>query len=273
MKLPVPILIDGNKFTDAKIGEASAGVLAAARREAESGDDYTALLEWDVGVVREFSGDGMSVDVTADIRRILRFAPFETVHAIACYGMAETKGDDSIPGEYQCPKCGRVLRLSKREIDGEIEDMTDHLKAMEFSICDNPEDGISITLQKPVELTRKDTGEVIETVESIVMEWPTLAMLIRCHQRNPDDENAMQFSTFAEATRSVNGKPVDANWRMSRGDLIYKRMSVRDLATLSDAMKKHSINMKKERVCMKCKTHWDAEVDLRGFFASGLSSA
>jgi len=271
MKLPVPVLADGKVFTDVKIGEASAGTLASARREADAGAEYSALLEWCVGVAREISGDGDTVTDPQEIKRLIKFMPFESVYAVACYGMAETKGDDSIPGEYQCPKCGRIVRLEKSNVDGEEIDDTDHLRTLKYGICSNPESGISLSLSRPIEIPRKDTGEIIETIESIVMDWPTLGQCIRAHQKNPDNESAMMFAVYADAIRLVNGKKIDSSWRASFGDLAFSRMMVRDQAALVASMKKYSIQSKVSRACMKCKTRWDAEVDLRGFFSSGLT--
>ena len=272
MKLPIAIEADGKLFTNADIGGASAGVLAEARREATAGASYTAILEWSAGVVRAFTGPDGDVTEKADIRRLIRQAPFETVHAIACYGMAATKGDDSIEGEYACPKCGTIVKATKRVVDGTEEDFSDHLGALEYGVLENPADGISIVLDEPVEITRKDTGEVIETIETIIMNWPTLGTAIRCHQRAPDDDSALQFAIYAESTRSVNGKTVDQNWRATRGDMVYRKMSVRDQAKITAAMKRYSIEVKKERVCIKCKNRWEAEIDLRNFFESGLMS-
>jgi len=270
MKLPIAIEIDGEFITGAKTGEASAGVLAAARKEAESGDEYSGILEWCAGVIKEFPGHDAS---PSEIKRILRAAPFETAHAIACFGMAETKGDDSIQGEYRCPKCGQIVKCDKREIDGEIDDRSDHLFSLEYETLDDPSKGITISLDKPVEIKRKDTGDVVESVDSFIMGWPTLGQCIKAHQRHPDDADAMQRAVYAEALQRVNGRPVDANWKTSFGDFLFKKMSVRDNAKINAEMKRYSINMTKERVCMKCKNHFEAEIDLRSFFASGLTSA
>lgn len=271
MRLPIAIEADGRLFTDAEIGGASAGVLAETRREAEAGSYYAAMLEWSAGVVRAFTGEGEAVTDRAEIRRFLRLAPFETVYALACFGMAATKGDDSIEGEYACPKCGTIVRATKRIVDGVEEDLSDHLEALGYETLSGASE-IAITLDSPVEITRKDTGEVVETVESLVMSWPTLGTAIKCHQRSPDNESALQFAIYAESTKSVNGKAVDSNWRSTRGDMVYKKMSVRDLAKITSAMKRYSIEVKKERVCMKCKNRWSAEVDLRNFFVSGLTN-
>jgi hypothetical protein len=269
MKLPVGVELDGSVYTDAKVGRAESLVIAKTTEEAERGNPYSAILEWNVGITESLSGDSGTIE-SADIRRALRFMPFESSFALACYGMAETKKDDSVSGEYECPKCGSIVSCMKGEEDGVPYDETDHLYDLDIETLDDPRDGISLSLQYPVDLKRRDSGEVIETVESFVMDWPTLDQCIRAHQKCPDAEMRMQFALYSSALRSINGKPADASWKATYGTRLFEKMDAADMASLNDMMKRYSINVSRERICMKCKTHWDAPIDLNGFFASGL---
>lgn len=270
MKLPIGVELDGSVYTEAKIGRAESLVIAKTTEEAERGNPYSAILEWNVGITESLSGDSGTVE-GADIRRALRFMPFESAFALACYGMAETKKDDSVSGEYACPKCGSIVKTERGENDGIEFDDTDHLYALDIETLDDPKDGVSISLEYPVELKRRDSGEVIETIESFVMDWPTLDQCIRAHQRIPDAEMRMQMALYSSALRSINGKPIGATWKSTFGIRLFEKMDANDMATLNDEMKRYSINVTRERICMKCKTHFDAPIDLNGFFASGLN--
>jgi len=270
MRLPIPVQVDGKVFTDVKVKEANAGVVADTRREAESGAIYSSLLVWCVGVVEEISSEDETITDLSEIKRIVRMMPFESAYALACYGMAETKGDDSIPGVYECPKCKATVRAEKYEEDGEEIDNTDHLKLIEYEVCDRPQDGISISLDKPVEIKRRDNGEVQETIESISMDYPTIGQCIRAHQKTPDDDSKMQFVLYADSVKLVNGQKPNPNWKTSYGDITFSRMSMRDLSKITDALKKYAIDTRVERVCLKCHNRWKADIDLNGFFGSGL---
>lgn len=270
MKLPVGVELDGSVYTEAKIQRAESLVIAKTTEEAQRGNPYSAILEWNAGITESLSGDAGTIE-GAEIRRALRFMPFESSFALACYGMAETKKDDSVSGEYECPKCGSIVKAERGENDGVEFDDTDHLHSLDVETLDDPKEGISLSLSYPVELKRRDNGEIIETVESFVMDWPTLDQAIRAHQKCPDAEMRMQFALYSSALRSINGKPVDGTWKSAFGTRLFEKMDASDTAELNEIMKRYSINVSKERICMKCKTHFDAPIDLNGFFASGLS--
>lgn len=270
MKLPIPIQADGSLYTDVKVRDAEAITLARTREEADGGDVYGAILEWNAGISAEISGPDVSATEPQEIRRLIRFMPFESAYALACAGMAATKGDDSIQGVYACPKCGREIRCERGERDGDEFDDCDHLNAIDFPMLADPSAGISIELSSPVELKRKDSGEILDTIENLTMEWPTLAMCMKAHKRYPDNDGQMQLALYADAIREANGKTRDGSWKSVMGITVFEHMKLKDLEKITSAMKKYSINVEVERVCMKCKTRWKAPLDLNGFFASGL---
>lgn len=270
MKLPIPLRADGRLYTEVELTEATAGTVASTRAEAERGASYQALLEWCSGVVRTVTGPDGDVSDRADVRRLVRLMPFESVMVIACMGMAKTKGDDSVPGAYECPQCGQQVIVGKYQEDGEEVDTSDHLGAIDYQVAEDPDDGISFTPSRPVEIMRRD-GDVAEVIESVALNWPTLGMCIRAQQRHADDDSKLQSAVYAEALRAVNAKPVTAAWRSTYGDLIFQRMLVRDSIALNREMKRYSLQTSVERVCMKCRKRWSSEIDLRGFFASGLT--
>jgi len=270
MNLPIPVLLDGKKFSEVKIVPATAGIVADTRREVENGALYTALLVWCCGVIETLDGADGSIEDKAEIRRAVRVMPFESAFAVACYGMAETKGDDSIPGDYACPKCGHQVHAQRGEIDGEPFDDTDHLKDLPTPVCSDPEDGIEIILEDPVQIVRRDNNEVVVSVESLILDRPTLGQCIRLHAKYPDDDAKMQFAVYADSLRSVNGTGVNSAWKGAYGELVFNKMKMRDLEKINDALSEYRIDTRKERVCLKCHNRWEASVDLNGFFGSGL---
>lgn len=271
MRLPIPVQMDGGLLMEAKMKQATAEVLAAARREAEAGEYYAAILEWCAGVTQELTGpEGAIVTSKDEIRRATRAMPFVSAWAVACFGMAETKGSDAIPGSYKCPKCGKVIEVGPHEKDGERWDDSDRLSSIEYKCLDDPSVGVQYELTSPVEILRKDTGAVVASIGSISMSYPTLGQCIRAQQAYPDDESMLMFAVYAESLTHVDGKKVEPAWRSSYGKLVFSRMTARDINALSAALNEYSMSVKVERACPKCKNRWEAELDLSGFFASGL---
>jgi hypothetical protein len=66
--------------------------------------------------------------------------------------------------------------------------------------------------------------------------------------------------------------PRDRAWKEAMGVRVFEKMDAIDTAKITDAMKRYSINVSKERVCLKCHHHWDAPLDFGNFFASGLGN-
>ena len=272
MRLPIPVQMDGGLLTDVKVGEVRVDASTAAMREASAGAYYMAVLEWCAGAAEEMSGpNGESASTREEVRRAVRAMPFASAWGLACYGMAATKGSDAIPGSYPCPKCGSVVTMGPKEEDGDAYDDSDRLYAIDYDVCDDPASGVTYQLSKPVEIVRKDTGEVVERVESLSLSWPTLGQCIRAQQRYPDDEGKLTLAVYADSIVAVNGKQATPQWKASYGDLTLSRMTTGDLTGLSSALGRYSIGRKVERACMKCKNRWEAELDLSGFFASGLA--
>lgn len=271
MRLPIPVEVDGEIYTDAKIGRAESLAVAKTTDEAKRGDIYSAILEWCAGVLEELSGDA-GIITGADLRRSLRAMPFESAYAIAMHGMAVTKKDDSISGSYPCPKCQTQVTAETKEIDGEIIDDADHLYTLDIGTLDTPKDGLAIELKYPVILKKRESEEVIEEVTSLVMEWPTLGQCIRAYQRCPDSDMRMQFLLYADALRSVNGTERNRAWKEAAGVRIFEKMDAKDTAQITAMMKQYSVNVSKERVCIKCHHRWEAPLDFGNFFASGLGN-
>lgn len=272
MRLPIPVHLDGRVVTDVKLKEATAEVIAATRREVDSGAQYSAMLEWCAGVTSEMTGpDGVLVSSRDEVRRATRAMAFESAWAVACFGMAETRGSDSVPGAYKCPSCGNVVLVGRSEQDGEEVDTSDHLSLIDYEVCE-ADAGPSVTadLDTPVEIFRRDTSEVVERVESVTLSYPTMGQCIRAQQKCPDDASGLMFLVYAECLSAVNGRKVEPNWRTAYGEITFKRMTARDLNRVTGLMKRYSISHKVERACMRCKTRWEADLDLSGFFASGL---
>jgi len=255
-RLPMPSVVDGESYGEARIREASAESVAAVSRDLARGAIYDALLTWCSEVVESFASEGAEVSDKVGVRRITRALPFRSAYALAMMGMAETKGDDEISGRYACPGCGV-------QVEG-----TERLLELETDYSDNAI--FEVVLDSPVELIDKKTGEVAVAIESVTMRHPTLDDCIRAHKAHPDDDIEMQLAAYAEAIEAVNGQSQGAAWKATFGFVAFKKMKLRDIRKIGDAAGDYGIQTARERVCPKCFRRWEAEMDLNDFFASGL---
>lgn len=250
MKLPIAIHHNGSIYSTAEVKEATAGDIAKVKKVGENGDIYSAFLTF-ACVTCQSVGDE---DSPEEIKNILKFAPFETVYAIAVLGMAKTRGVNSIEGRYKC-SCGNIV-----EHTGEFADMLFDLE------CETTEDEfVEITLPQSVEIKNAKTGDTIEKIETLCMKYAVVNDLIKAFRKYPDSESNMQFEVYKNSIVRVNGNEIDDTWRSSFGDMIFQKMSYNTINYISKELSKHSFG-EVDCVCMKCKKRWKAKVDLTNFF-------
>ena len=251
MILPIAIHCNGDIFTNAEVREATASDIAKVRKIGENGDVYSAFLAWACATCQSID----DVEDENEIKNILKQSPFETVFAIAIWGMAKTKDVDIVEGSYICPNCG-----TKVDHTGEFADSI-------FALgTESTEDyGVDIKLKNPVEIKNSKTGEIIEKIEHINMRYAIMDDLIKAFRKYPDDDAKMQFEVYKNSLMSVNGKDVDTKWRNSFGDLVFQKMKFGTINEVTKELSEYSYGSV-ECVCMKCKSRWKTKLDLTNFF-------
>lgn len=249
------------------VREPTAGDIANAKREADRGDAYSAMVEWCAGCIESLSGDGEIIS-RVDVRRAARALPFTSAMALAVAAKAEMDGDDGVSSVEECPYCGARDRRDRREADGEVIDSRDHV--LELPVRCLP-DGAGLTvsydLQVPIEVTRRDTGEVAASVRSVTVRYPTLG---DCSRASKADGAEAQLAILAEALEEVDGEPVSAAWKSTFGRAAFRQMKARDVNALSALLREYGMDPRVTRTCRSCGMEWDSEVNVMGFFASGL---
>lgn len=241
--MKLPIRIDG--IEDVELREMSGADIAEVKKLADNGDIYTSFLAFAVGCTKSL-GD---IEDKAQIREMYRKATFDTVYAVAVFGMALTRGVFKIEGQYKC-KCGAIV-----DHTGEF---ADSLPTYE---CRDPED---VSVECNVEILDKRNGDKIFSAKTLTLRLPTVGDLINSYRKFPDDESEMQFETYKKCIQTVDGKPFSDKDKMAYGDLIFKKMAFSELSAVSRALSKSF--GKTECVCMKCKRRWSADLDLARFF-------
>lgn len=252
MKLPIAIHYDGEIYTNAELKEALAMDIAKVKKIGEDGDIYSAFLAFAIATCQSID----NVEDENEIKKILKFAPFETVYAIAVWGMAKTRGITKVEGNYKC-SCGKYV-----EHIGEFAD-----DLFELGYDTTEEEYVTVDLPQTVEIKNAKTGEVLESVERMTIKYAILDDLIKAFHRYPDDDAKLQFEVYKNSIVAVNDKEVDAKWRASFGDLVFQKMSFSTINFITKALSQHSFG-EVECVCMKCKKRWKTKLDLTNFFDS-----
>jgi len=271
MLLPIPIRLDGKVYDVVDIKQPTARDVANARMEVDRGDAHLAMMEWAIGCVREIQTlTGEAISELKDIRRAMRVCPYQSAIIISAYGRVEMTKDDGIESSSKCPKCGRKNIFSQRDIDGEIVDRRDHLKSLGVIYVQNAEP-FDFPLEYPITIIRetKDGRDDLE-VQSITMNWPTLADCSKGYASAKAEPAFAENYTYANALVSVNGEEVSASFKATYGRLIFDKMLASDVMRLSDKMLSVGIESNVTRVCEHCGDSWDEQVNVMGFFASGL---
>lgn len=238
--MKLPYRIDG--IEDVELREMSGADLAEVRRLADNGDIYSSFLSFATSCTKSLGG----VEDRSQIREMYRNATFDTVYAVAVFGMALTRGVFKIEGMYKC-KCGAVV--------DHTGDFSDPLPTYES------EDANNITVDAHVSISDKKSGDVVLSTEKLTMRLPVMDDLIKAYRKYPDDESQMQFEVYKNCLVAVDGNPYKET---GYGDLIFKKMSYGELAAVSKALNRSF--GKTECVCMKCKRRWKADLDLGRFF-------
>lgn len=246
MKLPIRIRVDGEQIEDVELREMSGADIAEVKKVGMNGDIYSAFLTFAVSCTKSLG------DITDKklITEAYKNAPFDTVYAVAIFGMALTRGIDKVEGMYKC-KCGSII-----DHTGEFADPLPIYESI-----DN--ENIEFACQK-IEICNTKTQETVFSVEKLLMKRPTVDDLIKAFHKYPDDSTTMQFELYKNCILEVDGREISSKDKSNYGDMIFRKMSFSDLSNLNKAM---SLSFGKvECVCMKCKRRWVTDLDLTNFF-------
>jgi hypothetical protein len=261
MILPVSFTYDGEIIDRFEVKSALAEDIADTSDLMRENVGYGGIKRWCSGVLKSLNEHEDKVT----LGNMIRDMPFVSAYAVASFGVAKTREDDSVESSYRCPRCGEIRVYSKTEYD----DMTDHLDDLKPSVSAN--NLLSFSFDEPVYILEKKTGNIIEEIRSIAIHSPTLNDFIRAEQRYPEGKSRLMFFAYGCALETVNGNPVENRWRNQWGDLVFAKMPGKEINKISMEINSTQIGKDIERVCLKCHHKWTAPLNLSNFFASGLS--
>lgn len=266
----IPFESNGKTITGANIQAPITQTIAQTLERARE-DVYGAMSLLAVGSVASLiDEDGREISDRAQIKAIMQVAPFRNIEAINIKGLLASGVDDVIEGAYPCPKCKKVHYTAEPNNEDPENDDADRIRRLKMNIPDAVP-FIFIELTEPIEKVDADTGEVLESIDSLKLRSPTVDDLTRAANRvginNPTILNCV---TYAQATLEVNGKKTDQKWKSEWGQWVYERLSRTDTRKIKDEIARYGLDTTMEHICRGCGKKWSAEVDTGSFFATGL---
>lgn len=263
MILPIPYVWAGNTVYEVEYGEPQSGVLADTRKAVEAGY-FTAMHTLVSGVLTDVNGETDRGQMKVAVREM----PYRDAEFLAIQAAVLVSPDDGFEGSYKCPRCGHQVVTEYSE-DEEM-DTRDFVGDLEVGYCEEPPEAIYIELKKPVSI--KSKGEVLDTIETLSLEHPTMQHCMAAERRiGHADSTRLQHAIYAEALKTVNGREVDKRWKSQFGTLMFERMSsFQDMRRIGDEVQRYGLDQRVEKHCPQCGKVWKADVDTSNFFASAL---
>ena len=260
MELPIPFMYDGNRVGEAEVCTPRAGVLADTGRAAEEGQFYGALFTLAAGSCIRLG----EIEDRAQIKNMLREAPYRDVEWIALCAVLGLAPDDGFEGVYTCPRCGTQHVTSYSE----DSDTRDFISELEFRVAQEAAP-VRVELTDTVEI--RSRGEVLEEVRSVAIRHPVLRDCMRAESRvGQSDPIRLQLAIYGEALVEVNETEVDAQYRNRFSTMITERLSIQDLRVLEAGTSAWGLQTQIQKICRKCGKVWSAPIDTASFFEYAL---
>lgn len=261
MELCVPIYHNGKIYTEAEIGKLKNGVIADATEEMARSGDFSGMLKLITGTLKTLSTEDGEV-VSSGFEPILRDATIQTAEILALKALTQGK-DESLEQISVCPRCGNrkiyedeeALRFEDLELQGYTGAQI-----------------IEVPLDEPINIINKQTKDVLMSVESLTLRYPTLQDGINGSNKVPAGKRVRRtLAIYSSAITHINGgEEVEPKFRKSWGMYILERMCSEDIGLISETMSSCGIKKTVERECNNCGKKWNDPIDVSGFFESGL---
>lgn len=257
----IPAYYHGQVFTEGELINPKGGVLADA--EKANGDmlGMVKLVSGCLASVTDSNGEVMSS--RDKIEGIVRNMPYQAAEYLAMKIIAK-RTDGAIEQIVKCPRCKEqyIFEYIDEAIDNRIFfDQMDVIRYEDVLVA--PE--ISIELESPIEIKTRQ-GEIIQTVRSFRMRFPTMNDGIAAEMSAGNDGVRRQYKMYISAITHINGEETDLKFKNTWGMFIFDRMDSDDIRKISDGLKDYGIVKTHEHTCKSCGKQFKFVVDVSGFF-------
>jgi hypothetical protein len=274
MELAVPIFKDGKIYNEVEIKKPRNSVISKAHECISKNKIFTAMVEFIAGSIESISSiEGDNIDSFSEIRKLCLKMPYLSADNVAIEIMLLIEDDDAIEGVYECPRCHHKVVT---EFDATTdEDTRDHISDLKVffmkDILEDYKNQIDIELENPISIKNARTNEILDSVESLTLRYPTLEDCILAQRTiKGDNDVTLQLAIYLKALVAVNGEPVNQKWLSVYGDLVFGKMLPTDTKKIGNEIKKYGMEKTSEKFCPKCNKVWRAVLNTSNFFVSGL---
>lgn len=272
MKLPVPIFLDDRIYTDCEYRKPKAGPITTAYEEAQKGHVFSAMVEFISGGLKSLSDtNGNSIDNPVELKKMIKQMPYVSGETLAIKIMTTLNKNDVLEGVYQCPRCDKPhIDDFNPELGIDNRDRVDDLK-IKIMDPENYTNEIRIEPEEPVHLYNKNTGEVIQTINSFTVRQPTFNDCIVAGNNMIDGQEVRaQIRIYIKSLIRINDEPIEKNWAGIYGQLLFKNLYPEDIEAIGVELQKNGIDRRVKKICNHCGREWEPLVNTSNFFVSGL---
>lgn len=271
-QLPIPIANGGKRYTHCEVVAPKTSVIADTEREAKK-SIYSGILTFVAGGIDKlYDSDGKEIDEPTVIKRICRDMPYRTAEYLAIQIVLEIDPDDGFEGYYHCPRCGQEM-ISE---DDPEQDTRDHISDLNVTFMEEESLVFKVEIDPPLDIKDKKSGEIIESIESLTLEYPTLGTCIAAQGKyGASGAVRQQFAFYVDSLKQINGEEIDQKTRSQWGMYIFENLRAGKhgpLAQISENVRRYGMENSIQKTCPNCGKVWQAPVDTSNFFGSALQS-
>lgn len=279
MKLPIPFEHLGQVFTDVEIKRPNTDAIAECKDKIRAGNTYGGMAIFAAGSIANLSGDSKTIEEKQDIRKAVNDMPYCDVETVLIQSVIASGIDDVIEGIYPCPRCKEDFIPADPDPDFDPDDPdhnwdeADRIRNLKIISAKEVGRTFTVELATPVQKIDAESKEVIETFETVELRDVTMDDMIRAERKvGLSNEDRFNSAVHTEATVKVNGQSIDRKWKGEWGTWLYDRIDYGDTKKIQEELRKFGTQALVQRTCRHCGKIWEAAVDTRSFFASGLGA-
>ncbi len=271
MRLPIPITGDnGSKFMMAEIKRPPSGLVADTKKLIDSNPNiFVATRHFISGIITSID----EVEDSIALKGLIKNIPYRSAEYLLLQSfLLRNPEDDGIEGVYPCPRCHYKVISEIYEKDDITYDTRDFISKLEINYTEDT--SFSVTFDEPVEIKDGRTGDILHSVNSITMKFPTLEHCIMGYNACTDkrDDIRLQFNIYAQALTHINDEPVSPKFKTNFGALIFDKIdNDADLLKISNAVRAFGLDSRVEKFCPECGKKWMATINTNNFFVSSLN--
>lgn len=272
MDLPVPIFKEDKIYNIIEYKKPKTGVISKSFEAIERSGAFYGMVEFLSGCIQNITSiDGEIIDNPSMIKKLVGAMPYITAETVALKILSTINKDDVIEGFYTCPLCGNQW-IESYDKDLQI-DTRDRISDLPITNLEEDEyiNEIPVTLAEPVTFKNLKTEEIIDTVESFSIRFPTLNdCIIASRGMTKNQEVRIQMKIYIQSLVKVNDLDVKKSWIATWGQILFNELYPDDIEQIGRVLKNLGIQKTLVKTCEECGKTWDAPVNTSNFFVSGL---